>query len=206
MPEGPELESEQPIRAACARGDMDMATRLAFELYGAEVLSFLSARLHSGEHGQEAFAMFAEDLWSSMSSFGFRCSMRCWVYILARNAANRYVRAPHRRRERNLPLSQHASALVDPPPREPTRPHHDTDVKHRVRALREQLPSHEQLLLTLHVDRGLSFRELALVLHEGPSALEGEALTREAARLRKRFERLKERLRELAIESGLLKG
>jgi len=204
MSDGDGLAREAPLRTACASGDLDRATRLAFALYGREILSFLAARLRSEEHGQEVFAMFAEDLWSSMGDFGFRCSMRCWVYILARNAANRYVRAAHRKPERNLPISQHASVLAGPAPRDPTRPYHDTDVKRRARALRERLAPGDQLLLILHVDRGLPWRELALVMHEGPSLLEGEALAREAARLRKRFERVKERLRELAIEDGLL--
>jgi RNA polymerase sigma-70 factor, ECF subfamily len=200
------LEVEAPLREAFSVGNFDAATRLAFDLYGREVLSFLSARLRSDEHGQEAFAMFAEDLWTSMESFGWRCSMRCWVYILARNAANRYVVAPHRKPERNLPLSQHASALaVQPVTRDATRPYHDTEMKRRVRALRERLSRLDQTLLILHVDRGLPFRELAQVVQEGGDLLEGEELTREAARLRKRFERVKAQLRQLAIEEGILK-
>ena len=200
------LEAEGPLRDAFSAGDFDAATRLAFGLYGREVLSFLSARLRSDEHGQEAFAMFAEDLWTSMERFAWRCSMRCWVYILARNAANRYVVAPHRKPERNLPLSQHASALaVLPATRDATRPYHDTELKRRVRALRERLSSLDQTLLILHVDRGLPFRELAQVVHEGSELLSGEALARESARLRKRFERVKTQLRQLAIDEGLLK-
>jgi RNA polymerase sigma-70 factor, ECF subfamily len=201
------LEAEAPLREAFAAGDFDAATRLAFGLYGREVLSFLAARLRSEQHGQEAFAMFAEDLWTSMSSFAYRCSMRCWVYILARNAANRYAVASHRKPERNLPISQHASALaILPVTRDATRPYHDTELKQRVRALRDRLTSEDQMLLILHVDRGLPWRELALVMHEGSDLLEGEPLTREAARLRKRFERVKSQLRKFAIEEGLLKG
>jgi DNA-directed RNA polymerase specialized sigma24 family protein len=162
-------------------------------------------RLRSDEHAQEAFSMFAEDLWSSMSSFGWRCSMRCWVHILARNAANRYASSPQRRPQRNLPLSQHVCELaVVEAERSLTRPYHQTAVKQRVRALRERLPNEDQQILVLHVDRSLSFRELALVVREGASELDEEALTREAARLRKRFERIKAELRKLALESGLL--
>ena len=199
------LNEESPIRRAIEDGDLDRATRLAFALYGQQVLSFLSARLRGEQHGQEAFALFAEDLWSSMRGFEFRCSMRCWVYILARNAGNRWASAPHRRPERNLPLSQHASALArSAAPRQSTLLYHDTAIKHRVRALRERLSSTDQMLLILHVDRGLPWRELALVMHEGPELLAGDALVREAARLRKRFERVTLQLRQLAIAEGLL--
>lgn len=43
-----------------------------------------------------------------------------------------------------------------------------------------------------------------IALGDEPSTLEGAALEREAARMRKRFERVKDRLRELAIAAGLL--
>jgi RNA polymerase sigma-70 factor (ECF subfamily) len=89
-----------------------------------------------------------------------------------------------------------------------------TSTKDRVRALRDRLEPDDQLLLVLRVDRGMEFREIAAVLADGEegstsarsaSAEPGEAqLDREAARLRKRFERVKERLRELAHEAGLI--
>jgi hypothetical protein len=53
----------------------------------------------------------------------------------------------------------------------------------------------------LHVDRDLTFAELAVVLTGEP--LEGVLLEREVARLRKRFERVKRQLRKWASEDGL---
>jgi RNA polymerase sigma-70 factor (ECF subfamily) len=68
-----------------------------------------------------------------------------------------------------------------------------TEVKERVRRLREALPTADRMLLILRVDREMSWRDLArVVLGEGPSAVE---LEREAVRLRKRFQLVKERLR-----------
>lgn len=197
-------EAEVPIRAALMRGDHSEAARLTFALYGREILSFVSARLGGFEHGQEAFAMFAEDLWRGMDTFAQRSSVRCWVHILARNAANRYARAPQRRRDRNHPLSEHPAALaaVDAS-RTETRPYHRTELKQRMRALRERLSHDDQLLLALHVERGLPFRELALVVREDLGDCE-LAVTREAARLRKRFERLKRALRQMAVAERLL--
>ena len=199
------IESEHDIRRAFDTGDLQAAARLTFERYGREVSSFLRARLRGEDHGQEAFAMFAEDLWSGIANFGWRCSMRCWVYVLARNAANRYAKSPERRRDRNLPLSQHPSLLARQETlRSPTEPHRDTTVKQRMRALRERLDPDDQTLLILHVDRALTWPEIALVLHDDASPLEGADHSRAAARLRKRFERVKAEFRRLAREEGLL--
>jgi RNA polymerase sigma-70 factor (ECF subfamily) len=82
--------------------------------------------------------------------------------------------------------------------------HLRTDVKTRVRRLREQLDIEDQTLLMLHVDRGLPWRELVLVMHDDSAALEDAELDREAARLRKRFERVKAELKRLAIREGLI--
>ena len=61
------------------------------------------------------------------------------------------------------------------------------------------------MILVLRLDRGLSWNEVALVTlgEEGASA---EALRRESARLRKRFQDLKEELRVRAQRAGLLEA
>jgi hypothetical protein len=71
--------------------------------------------------------------------------------------------------------------------------------------LREQLPLEDQTLLILRVDRQLPWRELALVMHDGDApAPEADQLEIVAARLRKRFQAVKDKLRKLAIAEGLL--
>jgi RNA polymerase sigma-70 factor (ECF subfamily) len=200
-------EIDQVIRAACEAGDFNAAATAALDAYSSEVLNFLIARLRAQSDGEEAFAMFAEDLWKGLPGFEFRCSVRGWLYTLARNAANRYATAPQNRRNRNLSFTGHVSlADVIVRARSQTHVHKRTEVKHRVRELRKQLPIEDQTLLILHVDRGLPWRELAMVMHEQGERLEGEELARESARLRKRFERVKAELRELAIAAGLLKS
>jgi RNA polymerase sigma-70 factor (ECF subfamily) len=79
-----------------------------------------------------------------------------------------------------------------------------------MRALREKLEPDDQMLLILRVDRQMEWRDLALVMSEeaDPSAArpDDDVLDREAARLRKRFERAKSELKRLAKESGLLRA
>ena len=79
-----------------------------------------------------------------------------------------------------------------------------TEVKSRMRQLREQLPMEEQTLLILRVDRKLPWRELAMVMTEAGENLSIEELEGETARLRKRFQLAKDRLKELAQKEGLL--
>jgi RNA polymerase sigma-70 factor (ECF subfamily) len=203
MTEHSEL-AETAIGDALQARDMHAAARQILAHCGADVLGFLVARLHSPEEGREAFATFSEDLWRGLPSFEHRCSVRCWAYTLARNAANRQVTRV-RRPGRYRPLSEHPSVLARAAAvASRTSPSLRTDVKQRVRALRERLAVEDQTLLMLHVDRGLPWRELAQVLRG--KTLGEPLLEREILRVRKRFERIKRQLRKLAIEDGLLEG
>jgi RNA polymerase sigma-70 factor, ECF subfamily len=199
--------AEDAIKRAWDAQDFQAAATLALETYGQEILSFLAARLRATTDAEDAFSMFAEDVWKGLPGFGFRCSVRGWLYTLARNAANRHATSPQRRAARNLPLSCDGavSVLIDRS-RTATQMHQRTDVKDQIRNLREQLPQEDQTLLILYVDRNLPWREIAMVLHEQGEQLDNDALDREAARLRKRFERVKAELKHLVVQAGLLKG
>ena len=195
---------EQAVRNAWEGRDYDSAATLAIEAYADEILSFLSARLRNQGDAQEAFSMFAEDLWAGLPAFAWRCSMRTWAYTLARNAANRYATSPHQRAGRNVALSRASqlSALVDRV-RTATQVHQRTDVKDRFRALRERLEPDDQMLLILRVDRDLPWRDIALAM-AGDAELDDDTVARDSVRLRKAFERLKAELKRMAQEEGLL--
>lgn len=197
--------AEEAILLSWKAQDFQAAATRALEAYGQEILSFLTSRMRAASDAEEAYSMFAEDLWKGLPGFAFRCSVRGWMYALARNAANRYATAPQRRAARNVPLSRDgvASKLVDAA-RSVTQVHQRTDVKDKIRGLRERLPQEDQALLILFVDRNLPWREIAMVVHERGEELDDAALDREAARLRKRFERLKVELKAMAIAEGLL--
>jgi len=202
MSDTPPTELEQRIRAAFEAGELEAAATSTLEGYGDEILSFLVSRAHSTADAREIFAMFAESLWTALPRFGWRCSMRTWAYLLARNASIRYATAPQRLPSRNLTLS--LSALVEHV-RSATAPYRRTEVRDRFRALREQLSPEDQTLLVLRVDREMAWRDLAITM-SGDLDLDEEVLTREAARLRKVFARIKRDLKELARRDGLLKA
>ncbi len=69
--------------------------------------------------------------------------------------------------------------------------------------LRDELPAEDRLLLILRVDRDLSWRDVALVVSDLSESAE-ETLAQEAARLRKRFQLVKDRLREAARARQLI--
>src|SRR5262245_12055321 len=97
-------DTEKPIRERFERGKLETAATAALDRYGDEILSFLSMRLRNASDAHEAFSMFAEDFWVGLPKFAWRSSVRTWAYMIARNAATRYVAAPHRRAARNLTL------------------------------------------------------------------------------------------------------
>lgn len=198
---------ERAIRASWEAGDFSAAATVALETYGHEILSFLGTRLRSSSDAEEAFGIFAEDLWKGLPRFEFRCSTRGWLYTVARNAANRYATSPARRAHRNEELERNSqiAALVEHV-RSTTEDFRRTEVKDKVRALRDHLDAEDQTLLLLHVDRALPWREIAMIMHPGDHTLDDDALTREAARLRKRFERVKVELKQLAIKRGLIRA
>ena len=149
--------------------------------------------------------MFTEDLWTGLPGFQWRCSMRGFCYTIARNAANRYKVAPANRGDRNVGLTQasHLSQLVDQV-RSRTVAYLRTEVKSKMRSLREQLPDDDQTLLILRVDRNLPWRELSMIMTEGGETLPDDELDRISARMRKRFQLAKERLKDLARAEGLI--
>jgi RNA polymerase sigma-70 factor (ECF subfamily) len=81
-----------------------------------------------------------------------------------------------------------------------------TETRTRLHSLRDSLPEEQRMLLVLRVDRQLAWNELARVLAEteGDAPLDDAALAKEAARLRKQFQLVKDRLRALAKKEGLI--
>lgn len=196
------VDLEPRIRATCDAGDHGAAAAMVVERYGPELLGFIMSRLRSESDAHEVFSIFCEDLLAGIARFEWRSSIRAWAYTLARHAAARYVKSPANRRDRRIPLS-HVPELAERV-RTTTAVYRRTEVKSRMRALREQLPDEDQTILILRVDKGMSWREVALVLSDEEAPPDDATLVREAARVRKRFQLAKDRLRQLAQADGLL--
>ena len=195
-------DDEQELRWLWNAGDFRGLTTLALERYGPEILGVLAVQLRSTADAADAFSLFAENLWSGLPGFQWRCSLRAWAHRIARNAGVRWATAGARSPERNLSIEQSGVLDLAAQVRSSTLVHLRTEVKSEVRRLREELPHAEQLLLILRIDKGLEWPEIAAALAEDD--LDPEALKREAARLRKRFQLVTEKLRGMARERGIL--
>lgn len=195
-------DDEQELRRAWDAGDLRAVATLALERYGPEILGVLAVQLRSTANAADAFSLFAEHLWRGLPGFQWRCSLRAWAHRVARNAAVRWATDGARSPERNLSIEQGGVFELADHVRSSTLVHLRTEVKSEVRRLREALPHTDQMLLILRVDKAMEWHDIAAALAE--QDLDPDELKREAARLRKRFQLVTEKLRELARERGLL--
>lgn len=192
---------EGRIRALADAGENKLAATLAIESYGAELLRFITAMLRDEGASSDVFGQACEDIWCGIPQMRWHSTFRTWCYSVARNACYRHLRSPSQRR--SVPLSESAEVeKLTATVRAATQPYLRTEVKDAFARLRESLAPEEQELLTLRIDRDLDWNEIAQVLADGP--LDAASRRRAAATCRKRFERLTEKLRELALREGLI--
>jgi RNA polymerase sigma-70 factor (ECF subfamily) len=188
-------DPEVQVLSLLDSGDVKGAATEAIRGYGPQVLGYLTAVLKDADDARDVFSQFAEDLWRGLPGFRRECSLRAWAFKLAWHAASRFARDPYRRRHRPI-LTTEASKIAASV-RSTMSTYAPGGRADRLLKLREALDPEEQTLLILRVDKGLSWEDVAQVL-----STEGTPVA--AAALRKRFERLKDKLARLAKEQGLL--
>jgi RNA polymerase sigma-70 factor, ECF subfamily len=201
-PVPPPDDMDAELRALVEGGDLPGAATRFMQQHGGDILAFLAVRFQNRSDASEVFSTFTEDFWRGLEEFQWRTSLRSWAYTVARNAANRYLRSRSRARAHLV----HLDRTPDCPqaPRSVTAPYLRTEVKRRMRVLRDQLPVEDQTLLVLRIDKGLSWSELAVIMSGEGEALSEADTARWAARLRQRFTTVKRRLLALAREEGLV--
>jgi RNA polymerase sigma-70 factor (ECF subfamily) len=197
---GPERgDVEAGIRVHVEAGDIELAVTRAVEHYGPELYGFLRAIGRDDDLASDAFAVASEQLWRNLASFRWESSLRTWWYYVARNTLYRLRRDPDRRPERNVPLS--IAGSVAAVHRTATARYQRTEAKDTLRALRESLEPLDHEILILRLDRAMSWKDIARALATDEDT---DTIDQRAAAYRKRFERAKQRLRELAVVHGLL--
>jgi RNA polymerase sigma-70 factor (ECF subfamily) len=184
---------EDHVQARLRAGDLPGAATVAIRELGPAVARYLRGLLHADADAADAFSDWAESLWTGIGSFEGRSSFTSWAFRLAFNSALSLNDRAHRKRERRLATAE-ASVLADEV--RTTAFQHERR-RRRLDELRAELSPDDQTLLFLRVDQQLGWDDVAAVL-SSPSA------PVEPAAVRKRFERLKERLRKLAHERGLI--
>jgi RNA polymerase sigma-70 factor (ECF subfamily) len=192
--------AEDEVRRVSLTGDVRGATTLAIQRFGPELLGFLHVLTGDPEAAGEVFADLCVRIWKGLPAFRWESSLRTWIYVLARRACHDHRRDRAAWQGRNTHLTDDAQldALIVH-----LRTQGTTQLREgraaRIQRLRARLSVDEQTLLTLRVDRGLEWREIAIILSDADAPGDDE-LTRAAASLRKRYERVKQALRRMAAE------
>ncbi len=194
---------EDRLRQLCSEGRFSEAAAEWVEAYGPEIMTFLNAVASAREESPpELFSSFCESLLVSLPRFRWECTARTWSYRLARNEWHHALR--RERRRRIVPLSEAPAVWAAAERvRTSTAIEKRTSVKDEFRALRDALPADDRMLLVLRVDRNLDWIEVARVM-SSEEGLGEEDLERLSTRLRKRFQRVKQRIRALAVERGMI--
>jgi RNA polymerase sigma-70 factor (ECF subfamily) len=188
---------EASIRGAWDAHDFEQATTATLRGYGPEVLGFLIATLKNRDGAEDAFSLFAERLWLNMARFEWKCSVRTWCYLLAHHAAADRIR--NEARHQRARVTSSALAELEVRVRTETLSVLKTEKRTEIAMLRDELSDDDREVLVLRVDRDLSWLDIARVLGAAD-----EELDREAARLRKRFQLVKNQLRRMAQTRGLI--
>ena len=183
------------VAGALASGAPGRAAGIVVRALGPGLFGYLVAILRNEGDAREVFSEVAEEVLTSIARFRGESSIKTWTYRIAWRTAMRYREAPERRRAQRLDsgLASELAAEV----RASTAVYLKTAAKTWLARMRDELSLEDQSLLTLRVDRELPWSEVAVVMGEGDG-------TSALARLRKRFERIKERLRTEAEREGLI--
>jgi RNA polymerase sigma-70 factor (ECF subfamily) len=162
---------------------MDACTRAftaAHEAYAHEVHTFVRAYMRDDHDAADVSAEVWADIWRGLPTFRGDATLRTWVYTIARNTCARHRARTPRRREAALSEAR-TSQLVH---NDPTSPSPTETRRARLAAFRAELSDDDQAVLVLRVDRALGWDDV------------GHILGCSAACARKRFERIKQRLRD----------
>lgn len=187
--------AEDRSNALIASGDLRAAAEAIVRDHGPSILGYLASVLRNDADASDVFSQFTEDLWRGLPGFRGECPVRVWAYRVAWHAAARHLRDPYRQRGRRLETTELSRIAEEV--RSSVLLGRGEARQQGIDRLRSRLTPEEQTLLVLRLDRGLSWREVATVL-----AGEGDPVDEVA--LRKRFERLKSKLTEMARAEGLL--
>ena len=193
MPESNPIEDR--ANDLIAAGDLRAAAEAIVRDHGPSILGYLASVLRNDADASDVFSQFTEDLWRGLPGFRGECPVRVWAYRVAWHAAARHLRDPYRQRGRRLETTELSRIAEEV--RSSVLLGRGEARQQGIDRLRSRLTPEEQTLLVMRLDRNLAWREVAMVL-----ASEGEPVDEVA--LRKRFERLKTKLTELAREEGLL--
>ena len=202
---GPEPIERRPTAAGVPLADPDALattllgagkTRAAAEevirAHGPRIKLYLLALLREPDVADDAYSVWCEWILAAVGRYQGASSLRTWAFGVAHNAARRVRDDAFRRRRCSLSragVSRTAARITS------SRERRERAAQ-LLEAIRARLSLDDQGLIALRLEHGLAWRSIAAILSGGEPV--------SAAALRKRFERLKDRIRRLAREAGAL--
>ncbi|HEY6098600.1 MAG TPA: sigma-70 family RNA polymerase sigma factor [Anaeromyxobacter sp.] len=179
--------------ALLAAGDRRGAAAELLRVHGPRIREYLRALLRDEDAADDAFSLFSE--WTLGAIWRYRgdSALRTWAFGVAFNAARRVRSDAYRRRRR--PLRRRDISEL-PERRSASSAARRERAARRLDELRRHLSEEDQNLLALRVEQRLEWGEIVGVLASGGQEVSAPAL-------RKRFERLKDRIGRLARELGV---
>lgn len=178
---------EDRVKALVGRSSVGEAADAVIRSLAPEVLGYLSTVSGDRSLADEAFSIYCERVWRGLGRFEFRSSLRTWSYVIARRSLQRAIRNRTRQRRGEIQLATGEwNAMAKPIASTMGTRNHAL-----VTQIRRELDEYELSLLVLRLDRNMSWTDVARVLHPD------EPADRVSARVRKRFERTRRRIRKM---------
>jgi len=195
-PRRAQQRTEVDVRGLVRDGDREGAATAAIACHEAEVFGFLVAALGSGPIARDVYARVCERVRREIGEFGWRCSLRTWMYAACRAEIRRQPRSSLGVAAPRAPVTVELKSPT------PTQPCQGSTMEQAIAALRDRLDVDDRALLILSVDRGLDLPDIAFTsLGEGASS--GE-LREEAVRVRADLQRIRAELEQAAVEERLI--
>jgi RNA polymerase sigma-70 factor, ECF subfamily len=178
--------------------NLTQSLQLLFRRYAAEMRAFLRSRTGSRHSMEDVYSVFTEDVWKGLPQLRSEKHMRSWLYVIARNALSRHVRFKRRWRLR------HTFSGLESMPAE-ARQSYGTRQGNlaQLTPLLAELDAADRRLLDQRLVKALPWRDIALQHAREAGDISEAFVTRESARLRKRYQLLLLSLRQRAELPGM---
>jgi RNA polymerase sigma-70 factor, ECF subfamily len=189
------LEVSSCVRSLIRKGEPQAAARQALYAYGPELFGFLIGVLDDVELARHVYADFGQRVGTEIEAFRWRCTLRTWLYSLARRELR-----DRRLRRRRAPV---ALRSVSDPAVSLSVSRRRPELTSAISAIRRALTEEDREILILHVDRRFEWEELATTgLDEDASRSE---LASESRRLQARMASVLERVESVVVEHRIVR-